>query len=257
MSIEHWPQVGISGRIRGDSLSQRDTGWIQIYVEDNQEVLDSVIQGYRIAEQVGLPVMICYDAFILSHTYEPVEIPEQAAVDDWLPPFEPEFYLDPQHPRAFYGLVMPDNYMEMRYKLQQAHEKAKTVTNEVGKSFGEAFGRPYGAVEAIQCEDAELVLITSNSATSPARLVVDQLRDQGEKVGLLKMRLFRPFPVEEVSRILDGVSKAVVIDRNCSWGKGGFLRMRSGGPLPMIPTNRWCLAISPVWGEKHYPGTDL
>jgi pyruvate/2-oxoacid:ferredoxin oxidoreductase alpha subunit len=207
---------------QGDSLSQRDTGWIQLYVEDNQEVLDSVIQGYRIAEQVNLPVMICYDAFILSHTYEPVDIPEQELVDKWLPSYEPEHFLDTENPAAFNGLVMPENYMEIRYKLQMAHERAKTVTNEVGKSFGEHFGRPYSAVEAVDCEDADMVIIISSSATSPARMVVRELREKGQKIGLLKMRMFRPFPTEEVRAVLKGKAKAVVIDRNCSWGKGGI-----------------------------------
>ncbi len=207
---------------QGDSLAQRDTGWIQLYVEDNQEVLDSVIQGYRIAEQVNLPVMICYDAFFLSHTYEPVDIPDQEAVDSWLPAYEPTEFLDPENPKAFNGLVMPDNYMEVRYKLHQAHEKAKSVVNDVGKSFGEAFGRPYGATEAVDCDDAETVLIISSSATSPARLVAMELREKGKKIGVLKIRMFRPFPTEEIIATLKGKKKAIVIDRNCSWGKGGI-----------------------------------
>jgi len=207
---------------QGDSLSQRDTGWIQIYAEDNQEVLDSVIQGYRISEQINLPVMICYDAFLLSHTYEPVDIPDQETVDSWLPPFEPENFLDPDNPKAFYGLVMPDNYMEIRYRLQQAHEQAKTIVSEVGQSFGHHFGRPYDILETIHCEDAETVLITSSSITSPARLLIEKLRKTGRKIGLLKMRMFRPFPNEAVQQILRSKKKAVVIDRNCSWGKGGI-----------------------------------
>lgn len=166
--------------------------------------------------------MICYDAFFLSHTYEPVDIPDQEDVDKWLPEYQPEFFLDPKNPSAFNGLVMPDNYMEMRYKLQQAHEKAKTVVDEVGKSFGETFGRPNGAVEAVNVDDADMVVITSSSMTSPARLVTRELREKGKKIGLLKIRMFRPFPTEAVRRLLHGKKKAVVIDRNCSWGKGGI-----------------------------------
>ncbi len=207
---------------QGDSLSQRDTGWIQIYVEDNQEVLDSVIQGYKIAEQVNLPVMICYDAFFLSHTYEPVDIPEFTQVDDWLPSYEPVDFLDPENPRSFYPLVMPDNYMEIRYKLQQAHARALEVIDETGISFGRAFGRPYGVVETVHCEDADIILVTSSTITSPARLVLEEMRQKGKKVGLLKMRTFRPFPVKAVQSALKGAGKAIVIDRNCSWGKGGI-----------------------------------
>jgi len=220
---------------QGDSLSQRDTGWIQLYVEDNQEVLDSVIQGFRIAEQVNLPVMICYDAFFLSHTYEPVDIPDQETVDDWLPPFKPENFLDPDNPKAFYGLVMPDNYMEIRYQLQQAHETAKSVVSEVGRSFDSHFGRLYDIVEAVHCDDAETVLITSGTITSPARLLIQKLRKEGRKIGLLKMRMFRPFPTEAVQQILRSKKKAVVIDRNCSWGKGGIFADEIKGALANLP----------------------
>ena len=207
---------------QGDSLAQRDTGWIQIYVEDNQEVLDSVIQGYRIAEAVNLPVMICYDAFFLSHTYEPVDIPDQETVDRFLPPYAPDVHLDPENPRSFYSLVMPDNYMEIRYQLQTAHETALDAIDETGKAFGSAFDRPYGLVEAVRCGDADIILVTSGTITSPARLVVEALREKGIRIGLLKMRAFRPFPARAVRDALSGSQKAVVIDRNCSWGKGGI-----------------------------------
>lgn len=216
---------------QGDSLSQRDTGWIQIYVEDNQEVLDSVIQGYRIAEELMVPVMICYDAFLLSHTYEPVDIPDQEDVDSWLPPYEPQNFLDPENPAAFDGLVMPDNYMEIRFKLHSALERAKEVVNQTGELFFEKFGRKYQTVEAVKTEDADMVLVTSSSVTSPARIVVDELRKEGKKIGLLKIRLFRPFPVEDVKKVLKGKKRAVVIDRNCSWGKGGIFADELRGGL--------------------------
>jgi pyruvate/2-oxoacid:ferredoxin oxidoreductase alpha subunit len=216
---------------QGDSLSQRDTGWVQIYVEDNQEVLDSVIQGYRIAEELMVPVMICYDAFLLSHTYEPVDIPDQQDVDSWLPPYEPQNILDPENPAAFDGLVMPDNYMEIRFKLHSALERAKEVVNQTGELFFEKFERKYQTIEAVKTEDADMVLVTSSSVTSPARIVVDELRKEGKKIGLLKIRLFRPFPVEDVKKVLKGKKKAVVIDRNCSWGKGGIFADELRGGL--------------------------
>lgn len=216
---------------QGDSLSQRDTGWIQIYVEDNQEVLDSVIQGYKIAEELMVPVMICYDAFLLSHTYEPVDIPEQEDVDSWLPPYKPQNILDPENPAAFNSLVMPDNFMEIRFKLHSALERAKEVVNQTGELFFEKFERKYQAVEAVNTDDADIVLVTSSSITSPARIVVDELRKEGKKIGLLKIRLFRPFPVEDVKKVLKGKKKAVVIDRNCSWGKGGIFADELRGGL--------------------------
>ncbi len=205
-----------------DSLAQRDTGWVQIYVEDNQEVLDSVIQAYRIAEQVRLPVMVCYDAFFLSHTYEPVDIPDQALVDKFLPPYRPDLYLTPKDPRSFNSLVMPDCYFELRYKIQQAMDRVLGVGEQVDRDFGAQFGRSYGLLEEVECEDADTVLVTTCTTTSPARVVIKQLRAEGHKVGLLKIRYFRPFPVEKVRQALRGKKKAVVIDRNISFGKGGI-----------------------------------
>lgn len=205
-----------------DSLAQRDTGWVQVYVEDNQEVLDSVLQAYRIAELTRMPVMVCYDAFFLSHTYEPVDIPDQETVDNFLPSYEPDIYLDPKNPRAFNALVMPDSYMEIRYKIQQAMDRIIQVGSEVGKEFGDQFGRYYDLLEAVDCEDAETVLITTGTTTSPARVVVKAMRQEGHKVGLLKLRFFRPFPTEAVCNVLKGKKKAVVVDRDISFGKGGI-----------------------------------
>lgn len=205
-----------------DSLSQRDTGWCQLYVEDNQEVLDSVLQAYRVAEQVRLPVMVCYDAFILSHTYEPVDLPSQQDVDAFLPRYEPEIKLSTDDPHAFNGLVQPDAYMEMRLKMQQAMDRALAVFADASDEFHERFGRRLPNIETVDTEDADVVLVTSASMTGPARMTVAKLRAEGHRVGLLKVRLFRPFPVEEIRRALTGKDKAVVVDRNISLGKGGI-----------------------------------
>jgi len=214
-----------------DSLSQRDTGWMQLYVENNQEVLDTVIQAYKISEKVLLPVMGCYDAFFLSHTYEPVDIPDQKLVDDFIPHEVRENILDTKNPKAFNSLAMPDVYMEMRYKIQRAHDRALDVTEEVDAEFQKVFGRSYGAVETVQCDDAEIIMVTSSTTSSPARLVIDELRAQGVKIGLLKMRLFRPFPVKRVKEALLGIKKVVVIDRNISFGKGGIFADEIKGAL--------------------------
>jgi pyruvate/2-oxoacid:ferredoxin oxidoreductase alpha subunit len=185
-----------------DSLAQRDTGWLQIYCETNQEVLDTVIQAFKIAETVNLPVM--------------------EAVDQFLPPYEPKFKLDPSEPHAFNGLVTPTDYTELRYKMQGAMERGLAVTQEVGGAFGEAFGRQYDVVEEYRIDDAEIVLVTCSSITSTSRVVVDELRAEGEKVGLLKMRLFRPFPVAAVRDALVNATKVAVVDRNISYGRGGI-----------------------------------
>lgn len=207
---------------QNDSLAQRDTGWLQIYCESNQEVLDTVLQAFRIAETVRLPVMLILDAFVLSHTAEPVEIPELEDADRFLPPYRPGLRLDPSDPHAFNGLATPDSYMEFRFRMQQATITAIEVASEVDSEFARIFGRSYGIVEAYRCEEAELILITSSTVTSTAREVVDRFRDAGRRVGLLKIRLFRPFPAEAVRRLAAGATKLAVIDRNIGFGVGGI-----------------------------------
>jgi pyruvate/2-oxoacid:ferredoxin oxidoreductase alpha subunit len=207
---------------QNDSLSQRDTGWLQIYCESNQEVLDTVIQAYKIAEKVLLPVMLVLDAFVLSHTAEAVHIPDQDQVDRYLPKFNPEIKLDLKNPNALSGLCMPAHYMEFRLKMQQAMDRALDETVIADQEFQEAFGRSYGLVDPYRADDAELILVTSSTATSTARVVIDELREQGQRVGLLKIRLFRPFPAEDVRRVLSRTQKVAVIDRNIGFGSGGI-----------------------------------
>lgn len=207
---------------QNDSLSQRDTGWMQVYCESNQEVLDWTIIAFKVAEIVKLPFMINLDAFILSHTYEAVDVPEAEAVDSFLPKQILSPRLDMDDPRAFGALLKPDVYIETRFKLQQAMEEAKRVINEAGKEFGKLFDRPYGLISGYFLEDAEIVLLTSATVSGTARVVVNQLREKGAPIGLLKVNVFRPFPTEEVRDALEGVAKVAVIDRNCSWGHGGI-----------------------------------
>jgi len=207
---------------QNDTLSQRDTGWLQYYCEANQEVLDTVIQAYKVAERVLLPVMVILDAFVLSHTSEAVDIPDQDKVDSFLPPYRPELKLDINAPRAFGAMMTPEHYMEMRYKMQKAMEEAVSVVQQVDEEFGEVFGRRYGLVEPYRLEGAEVAVVTSGTITSTSREVIDELREQGVKVGLLKVRLFRPFPATAVRQALAGVPKVAVIDRNISFGHGGI-----------------------------------
>ncbi len=205
-----------------DTLAQRDTGWMQFYCENNQEVLDSIIMAYKIAEKVMLPAMVILDAFVLSHTNEIVDIPTQESVDAYLPPYEPEFKMDVKDPHAFGGLVMPDGYMEMRYKIHKAMEKAKKVAEEADMEFGEHFGRQYGVMEAYKLDDADYVLMAAGAMTSMLRVVVDEYRDKGVKIGLLKIKMFRPFPYELVRKYLSGRKKVAVVDRNFSFGATGI-----------------------------------
>lgn len=209
-----------------DSISQRDSGWIQIYVESAQEAYDSIIMAYKIAENknVLLPVMVCLDGFILTHTVEPVELIEEEEVDKFLPPYVPEHaFLDPEKPMSLGTLADPDYYTEARYAMQVAMNNSISVIEEVGKEFNEAFGREYGLVDAYKCDDAEIILMAMGSMCSTIRVMVDELRAKGEKVGLLKIRSYRPFPYKEINEIVKNADKLAVIDKNISFGVGGAL----------------------------------
>lgn len=208
---------------QSDSLSQRDTGWMQYYCENNQEVLDTIIQAYRVAEQVLMPAMVCLDAFFLSHTSEPVVIPGQAAVDAYLPPFAPPFVLDPAHPHAFGGLPGDDGYMELRARMEQAMRRALALASDADQEFGRAFGRRYGLVETYRTGDAQTILVTSGTAAGTARAVIDDYRARGVPVGLARIRLFRPFPGAELRRLVGHAERLVVFDRNISFGSGGVM----------------------------------
>ncbi len=206
-----------------DSLSQRDTGWIQVYCESNQEVLDHVIISYKVAEKVLLPAMLVLDAFFLSHTSEVVEIMDQEKVDEFLPPFNPPYKLDPEDPHTFGGLTTPDWYYELRYKIQKAQEAALKLYKEAGKEFGEMFGREYDTIETYKCDDADIILVAVSTAASTAKYTVDLLREKGKKVGVVRIRMVRPFPYEDIRKVLSSAKKVGVLDRNLSPGMGGII----------------------------------
>jgi len=217
-----------------DTMAQRDTGWMQIYCESNQEVLDSIIMAYKIGEkaEIMLPSMIIEDAFILSHTVEPVDVPEMELVDEFLPPFDPRFRLDVNEPYGFGSLVMPDLYMEFRYKINKAMEATRAVFKEVEKEFEETFGRYHGGpMEFYKCEDAEAVLMISGSVASTAKQVVDKLRAGGKKVGLARLRIFRPFPVDEVRKLAGMTNVIGVCDRSYTFGHWGPMAAEIRGAL--------------------------
>jgi len=205
-----------------DCLSQRDTGWIQLYCEDGQEALDTTLQAFRLAEAVNLPVMVVLDAFYLSHTFEPIDVPDQEMVDRFLPPPAPRIRMDTADPCAVNQLVTPAAYMEMRYNTQLAMEEAQRRLVLIEKEFETIFNRTHGLVEAIHCEDAEIIMVTTGTVTGTCREVLADLRSQGEKVGLFKLKLFRPFPADLICRHLKSAPKIAVIDRNISFGAGGI-----------------------------------
>jgi 2-oxoisovalerate ferredoxin oxidoreductase alpha subunit len=206
-----------------DSISQRDTGWMQIYCEDNQEVFDTILMAYKIGEdeEVLLPTLVNLDAFFLSHTSQVVDMYDQKIIDAFLPPYQPKITLDVVHPRSFGALTSPEHYYEFSYKIQEAHEKAKKIILRVGKEFGKTFGREYGLVEAYRCEDAETVLVDYGTIAGTAKDAVDRMRKRGISIGALKIRYFRPFPFEDVREILSRARRVGVIDRAVSFGNEG------------------------------------
>ncbi len=220
---------------QNDSLSQRDTGWIQLYCETNQEVLDTTIQAFKLAESVNLPVMVILDAFYLSHTSEPVDIPTQEEIDGFLQRREAKIKLDVRDPHAFGALVRPGDYMEMRKSQQDAMTSAMACLDQVENEWEDRFGRAYGAVEAYRAEGAELLLVTSGTITSTARHVVDEHRATGEAIGLVKVKMFRPFPTERIRSMVRSAGKIAVLDRNVSPGHGGIFAEEIRAALYDVP----------------------
>jgi len=207
---------------QNDTLSQRDTGWIQIYCQDAQEVMDSTLQAFALAPRVSLPVMVVLDAFFLSHTAEPVSVPHAVEVADLLPEWEAPWRIDMDHPKALGSLVAPAEYESMRCQLAGAHALALEEIEALAATWRARFGRGAGLLDAWGCEDAELVLVASGTAASTAREVVEALRAGGQRVGLVRVRAFRPFPVEALRRALGGARRVAVLDRNCSYGASGI-----------------------------------
>lgn len=205
-----------------DSLAQRDTGWIQLYCETGQEVLDTTLMAFRLAESVNLPVMVVLDAFFLSHTYEPVDVPDSATVAGFLPDIQPRIVLDPENPCALNQLAPPGVYMEMRYNMHQAMENAAGEFETIEADFEDCFGRRYGAVERFLCDDADIILVATGTIASTTRQFVRDQRALGEHVGLLKIKCFRPFPAALIRACLRDAKKVAVIDRNFSFGAGGI-----------------------------------
>jgi pyruvate/2-oxoacid:ferredoxin oxidoreductase alpha subunit len=208
-----------------DSMSQRDTGWLQIYCSTAQEIFDTVIQSFKLAEHrdVQLPVMINYSAFTISHTMMPAEILSQEDVDAFLPPFKPYWKLDWRNPVTFGNVLSDEYHMEKRYTMQQGMERAKQLIPEIAREFEQKFGRYHGGlIEEYRTDDAPYVLLATAAIGSEAKVAVDNLREKGYKVGLARVRVIRPFPDEELRRLGKGRS-LIVLDRNISVGSGGIV----------------------------------
>jgi pyruvate ferredoxin oxidoreductase alpha subunit len=204
-----------------DAIAQRDTGWMQLYVEDVQEASDTLPQLYKIAEdnEVMLPGMVCMDGFILSHVYEPVILLEQELTDNFLPPFQPEDILDPENPKTFGAFAAPDTYEEFRYLQEQAMQIALPKIESVAKEFEEVFGRFHGGlIDGYMLDDAEIIVMSMGSILGTVKDVVDEYRAKGEKIGVLKVRSFRPFPKKQICEAVKNAHAVVVLDKNISIG---------------------------------------
>ena len=209
-----------------DSMTARDSGWIQLYAEDNQEAADMHLQAFKIAENkdIMLPVMVCMDGFVLTHSFDPVELISQADADKFLPPYKPQYYLTPKNPLSFGTMVGPDGYMETRYFIERTMRASLQVISDVATEFHNQFGRFQGGlIDTYKVEDASLVLVSMGSVIGTVKDVVDELRAKGQKIGVMKIRTYRPFPKDEIYKALNHVKEIAVLEKAVSLGYGGIL----------------------------------
>ncbi|HUM80292.1 MAG: pyruvate ferredoxin oxidoreductase [Methanothrix sp.] len=204
-----------------DAIGARDVGWIQIYAENVQEAVDATLQAYKIAEdkEIRTPVMVCMDGFVLTHVYEPVELLDKEKAREFLPDFEPEHILDPSHPMTFGAFADPSTYTEFRYQQFEAQLKALPKIEEVARQFQESFGRYYGGlIDGYFLDDADIVIVTLGSVVGTIKDAIDSMRSEGKKVGMLKIRSYRPFPVQALRKALKDAAVIAVIEKDVAIG---------------------------------------
>jgi pyruvate ferredoxin oxidoreductase alpha subunit len=222
-----------------DAMSQRDSGWIQLYAESNQAAVDLHIQAFKLAEELSLPVMVCMDGFVLTHAVEPLEIPSQEQIDAFLPAYEPRQVLDPDDPVTIGAMVGPEAFTEVRYLAHAKQMQALDLVPELAAEFATSFGRPSGGLlRRYRTEGAKTILVALGSVLGTIEDVVDELRDEGERIGALGITCFRPFPIDEVREALAGADRVVVVERAFAVGIGGIVgqnvRLALGGVPPVV-----------------------
>jgi len=222
-----------------DSMSQRDSGWIQLYAESNQVAVDLHIQAFKLAEALSLPVMVCMDGFVLTHAVEPLEIPTQEQIDAFLPAYEPRQVLDPDDPVTIGAMVGPEAFTEVRYLAHAKQMQALDLVPELAAEFATSFGRPSGGLlRRYRTEGAKTILVALGSVLGTIEDVVDELRDEGERTGALGITCFRPFPIDEVRDALAGADRVVVVERAFAVGIGGIVgqnvRLALSGLPPVV-----------------------
>jgi len=212
-----------------DAMSERDQGWIQLYCESSQEAFDTIIMSYKLAEKenISLPVMVCIDGFALSHVYEPLQVEDQKDIDNFLPEYKPEVILDTVSPKSFGPIAFPNSFFEFHEQENEAMKEALKEIPKINAEYGKVFGRSYGngLIELIEMKDAKYAIIANGTSVGTARVVVETLRNRGEKVGLIKLKTFRPFPAEEIRQACKNLKALGVIDRHASLGSEGAVTL--------------------------------
>ena len=207
-----------------DSMSARDAGWLQLFVESNQQAVDVHIQAFKLAEQLSMPVMVCMDGFILTHSYSQVDIPEQATVDRYLPPFQPRQVLDPAAPLSMGAMVGPEAFTEVRYFAHHKQREALTLIPQLAQEFQALMGRDSGGLlKCFDCEEKETVVVTMGSVIGTMLEVLSDMRADGYSIGALTLRSFRPFPIEALHDALSGAKRVIVFEKSLAVGMGGIL----------------------------------
>ncbi len=208
-----------------DTMAIKDSGWIQLFAESAQEAHDTIIQAFKIGEKLFLPVMVCVDGFSLSHVWEPVDILNKREVNKFLPSFKPKFILDPKKPVTMGPIAFPNTYMDFKKQQQEAMEEAKKEIVKVAKEFKEKFKRGYGdgLIETYKLKDAQIAYVCMGSLCTTVRGIVDELRKKGKKVGMIKVKCFRPFPTESIKKTVKGIRNLMIIDKAISLGNEGPL----------------------------------
>ncbi len=220
----------------GDSMSARDGGWLQLFVESNQQAVDVHIQAFKLAEELSLPVMVCMDGFILTHSYSQVDIPEQSQVDEFLPPFDPRQVLDPASPLAMGAMVGPEAFTEVRFLSHQKQLDALELIPQQSAEFEAIFGRDSGGlIKEFDCAGAETVVITMGSVIGTMKEVLAGMRDDGHSIGALTIRSFRPFPSEALREVLKDAKRVIVFEKSLAVGMGGIVSMNVRMALKEYP----------------------
>ena len=219
-----------------DSMSQRDSGWIQLYAASNQEALDLHLQAFKLAEAVSLPVMVCMDGFVLTHAYEPVDIPSQEDVDAFLPAFQPRQVLDPVEPVTIGAMVGPEAFAEVRYLAHAKQMQALDLVPDIASEFAQAFGRSSGGlVRRYRSEDAETIVVALGSVLGTIEDAIDELREEGVRIGALGITCFRPYPQDEIRAALGHAKRVVVVEKAFAVGAGGIVGQNVRLALSRLP----------------------